>query len=112
MPDEETYNRLIALLSKEGTLRDEDVQELVSLWSHPTTNMVRPHIIGMFQGRMALEQIRFVRRFDRASGDLVATTNRLTWWILVLTVVLPTVSIVASAWPYLTWWITHGFRLH
>lgn len=115
MTDQEKDNRFNALLAKEGALSNEDVQELLSLWSHPTNAMVRPHIIGMFQGRMALEQIRSIRLFDKASGDLVATTNKLTKWILFLTVlatVLAASGVVATAWPYLTWWIGNGFRFH
>ncbi|MCE5309564.1 MAG: hypothetical protein LLG20_18120 [Acidobacteriales bacterium] len=107
MTDQEKDNRFNSLLSKEGALSDDDIQELLSLWSKPTNAMVRPHIIGMFHGRMALEQIRSIRTFDRASG-------KLTCQILVLTVVLVALAVaqvVASAWPYLTSWISHGFRL-
>jgi hypothetical protein len=103
------------LLHQGDPLSAENTQELLSLWSHPTNAMVRPHIIGMFQGRMALEQTRSIRLFDRASRDLVAATNKLTKWILLLTVlatVLAAALVVATAWPYLTWWIDDGFRLH
>ena len=113
MTEQEYYNRFLELLNKEAVLSDEDIQELLSLWSHPTNAMVRPHIIGMFQGRMALEQIRSIRTFDKASGDLVKTTNKLTKWILALTILatfLAAASVVATAWPYLTWWVNNGFR--
>jgi hypothetical protein len=112
MTEQDKDNRFNAVLSQEEALSDENIQELLSLWSHPTHAMLRPHIIGMFQGRMALEQIRSIRLFDKASGELVATTNKLTWYISVLTLALAVVSIVASAWPHLTWWISHGFRFH
>jgi hypothetical protein len=78
MTNQEKENRFYALLHQEAELSDEDIQELLSLWSHPTDNMIRPHVIGMFQGRMTLEQISSIRRFDKASGALVATTNKLT----------------------------------
>ena len=115
MTDQEKDNRFYDLLHQEGPLTDENIRELLSLWAHPTHGMVRPHIIGMFQGRMALEQIGSIRLFDKASGELVATTNKLTRWILFLTVlatVLAAASVIASAWPYLTWWIANGFRFH
>jgi hypothetical protein len=101
MTDQEKENRFYALLSQEAALSDEDIQKLLSLWSHPTNGMIRPHIIGMFQGRIALEQIRSIRLFDKASG-------RLTIGIGVLTVV----NIIATAWPFLTSWARNGFRFH
>ena len=115
MTDQEKENHFYDLLRQGAALSDEDIQKLLSLWSDPTKDMVRPHITAMFQGRMALEQIRSIRLFDKASGDLVGTTNTLTRKILVLTVlviILGVVDIVATAWPYLTWWICHGFRFH
>src|SRR5258708_32844718 len=115
MTDQERENRFYALLSQIAALSDEDIQELLALWSHPTNGMSRPLIIGMFQGRMALEQIRSIRLFDKASADLVATTNTLTRRIFALTVVttlLAAAGIVATAWPYLTWWMDHGLRFH
>jgi hypothetical protein len=113
--EQANYNHFLALLRKEGTLSDEDIQELVSSWSKSSNAMVRPHIIGMFHGRLALEQIRSIRLFDKASGELVATTNKLTTLILVLTclaVVVGIANVVATAWPYLTSWVNNGFHLH
>lgn len=115
MTDQEKYNHFLALLSKTDPLSDAEINELVLLWAEPANTMVHPHVIGMLHGRLALEQIRSIRTFDRASADLVQTTNRLTCWILCLTILaatLATVNVIATGWPYLTWWIKHGFRFH
>ena len=107
------YNHFLDLLSKTDILSDQEIHELVSVWADPTNTMVRPHVIGMLQGRLALEQIESIRRFDKASGNLVETTNRLTRWIFgvtILAAVLCAANGVASGWPYLTWWIHHGFE--
>lgn len=112
MTEQEQYNRFLFLLEKTSALSDEEINELVSLWAIPTNTMVLPHIVGMFHARLALEQIRSIRTFDRASSNLIVTTNKLTRWILCLTIlatILAIANVVASGWPYLTSWICHGF---
>jgi hypothetical protein len=61
-----------------------------------------------------LDAIRLLREsiesFDNASGELVNTTHRLTSWVLGLTlvaVVFAAGNIVATAWPYFSWWRSH-----
>jgi hypothetical protein len=111
----EDESRFYSLLTKADSLTDEEIVELRSVLQRSTAGMVRPHIIGMAQLRVALDLTESIRRFDRASGIMVETTNALTRWILVLTavaVILAATSVVASAWPYLIWWIGHNFRFH
>ncbi len=115
MDEQQKYNRLLELLSRTGPLTDEELGELMLVWADPPNAAVRPHMIGMFQGRMVLELIRSLRTFDRASRDLVRVTNRLTRWILglaILAATLAAANVAASGWPYLTWWIKHGFAFH
>jgi hypothetical protein len=62
------------------------------------------------QTRVAVELLDAIQRFDKASGELVTTTNKLTRRILILTWVMIGIGVlgaVASAWPYLTWWLQH-----
>lgn len=111
----ENESRFNSLLAKPTALTDEEIQEMRRFMAHPTSSMVRPHILGMAQLRVHLELVESIRSFDKASGRLVETTNKLTKWILRLTVLatlLGAASVVASGWPYLTWWIKNGFRFH
>lgn len=65
------------------------------------------------QTRVAVELLDAIQRFDKASGELVTTTNKLTARILVLTWVMIGIGVLgalASGWPYLTWWLTHLLR--
>ena len=113
MTIEET--RFYSLLDQPNPLTDEEIGELRCLMSQATFGMVRPHILQKAQLRVALDLMESIRRFDTASGSLVATTNRLTRWVLaiaVLAAILAFASVVASAWPYLTWWFGNGFRFH
>jgi len=105
--------RFYSLLDQPNRLTDEQIGELRRLMSQATLAMVRPHILQKAQLRVALDLMESIRGFDTASSDLVATTNRLTRWILALTVlavILASASVVASGWPYLTWWFANGFR--
>ena len=107
--------RLNTLLQQSSPFTDEQLDDRIGLMSQPTNSMLRPYIFQWAQTRLALEQMKSIRCFDKASGKLVETTNRLTIRILSLTVLavfLAFVSVVATAWPCLTWWFSNGFRLH
>jgi Mg2+ and Co2+ transporter CorA len=114
MTDNGRQNRHYELMSQ-PTLSDADINEMCSLWSHPTNQMVRQHVLGLAQLRMDLELITSISRFDKASGNLIETTNRLTKWMLKVTIlaaILVLANVVASAWLPLTWFVSHGFRFH
>lgn len=85
------------LIAKVEPLTDDDMQTLRLCLNKMNFNMVRGHVLGVAQLRTNVELIESLRNFDRASGKLVATTNRLTWWILGLTV-LATLLAGASLW--------------
>jgi hypothetical protein len=78
--------RFYFLLNQPNALTDEEIGEFRGLMSKATFDMVRPHILQKSQLRVALDLMESIRRFDRASGSLVATTNSLTKWILAFTV--------------------------
>jgi hypothetical protein len=92
---QDVENRYYALLAKVDSLTDEDMHELRILLSHPTSNMRRPHILAASQLRLGLDLIDSIRRFDRASSDLVTTTNRLTIVAIGIAVVGLVIAIVS-----------------
>jgi len=115
MPNQEHDVKFYALIHQIESLSDEDITEMLGLLSKTTPNMVRPHVIGMLHNRVGLEQIISIRCFNKASGLLVEETNKLTnrlFLLTVVTIVLATVSVVVAAWPYIVWWVSHGFRFH
>ena len=112
MTDEQAVRRLQDLLVKDSPYSESELTELRTL-AIQTFFLPNKHSFAL-PLRSAVEVIDSIRRFDKASADLIETTNRLTRWILGLTVlatILGAGSIVASGWPYLTWWISHGFHL-
>lgn len=111
----EGEKRFYSILDQPNSLTDEEITELRRLMSQSTFGMVRPHILQKAQLRVALDLMESIRRFDKASGRLVATTNKLTRWVVVLAVlaaILAFAGVVATAWPYLTWWFSNGLRFH
>jgi hypothetical protein len=104
----------------------ETINKIWATFTQPTSftteelNFLRAHIESLAyykdraqtvaSTRVAVELLDSIQKFDKASGELVATTNNLTKRILVLTwvmIVIGVVGAVASAWPYLTWWLMH-----
>ena len=107
----ENVSKLQQLLAQPQPLTDEDLQKLRSLVS--VSLYLGPNQLQVAELRATVELLDSIRRFDKASGQLVVTTNLLTkriYWLTILAVILACCGIVASAWPYLTWWITHGLR--
>jgi hypothetical protein len=108
-------DRFYSLLNQPKRLEDNEIQELRELMSQSTFGMVRPHVLERAQLRVQLDLMESIRQFDKASGRLVETTNTLTRWILRLTLLAAMLGIgnvIASAWPYLTWWVKNDFHLH
>jgi hypothetical protein len=71
------------------------------------------YVVEKAQLRSSIELIDPIRQFDKASSDVVGVTNRLTRWILALTIiaiVLALINAVTTGWPYIVWWVTNGFR--
>lgn len=104
--------RLEELLYQPESLTDDDITELRSL-----VKIVQhvPYSQSAALLRMAIENIDSIRRFDKASGELVTTTNRLTTQILWLTWTMLGVGLLgalASGWSNLAWWVKHGLRFH
>jgi hypothetical protein len=108
-------------LKQEEQFTAEDLAELRKSVATITNfhNVALYHSIDMRANIETLDSLRLLRasidRFDTSSAALIETTNKLTLWILRLTVlatVLGAGSIVASGWPYLAWWAEHGFRFH
>ena len=107
-------NRFYALLNQPRRLDDSEIQELRELMAQSTFAMVRPQVLEKGQLRIQLDLMESIREFDKASGRLVETTNVLTQWVLRLTVLatmLGAAGVIATAWPYLTWWVGNGFHL-
>jgi hypothetical protein len=113
--EQDVANRFYALYSKPERLTDEELDTMRRLLAKPNAAMVRRHILAIAQLRIGIDLIESIRQFDEASGDLVRTTNKLTWWILGLTIiaaVLALINAVATGWPWLVWWVSNGFRFH
>lgn len=103
--------RLQQLIVQPSAYSAEELDELRQLGIH-CLHLPNQHIAAM-QIRSSVEIVDAIRRFDKASADLVAATNRLTRWILGLTVaavLIGVAGVIATAWPYLVWWVQHGFR--
>lgn len=49
------------------------------------------------------------RREFMAVRASIATANRMAWLTFWL-VLVGSATAVAAGWPYLVWWVTHGFR--
>jgi hypothetical protein len=106
-------NEFYVLLKKNTALTDAEIDRMRQLLAMSSALMVREHILGMAQLRSQLDLIGAIRGFERASSTLVETTNRLTRWILLLTVAGAVVGIanaVATGWPWAVWWVKHGLR--
>ena len=91
-------------------LTDSEIREMRSL----NRSISKGHVQGMAIIRTNLDLIESIARFDKASADLIKTTNKLTRIILgltILAVLLSFCSFIASAWSPLVWWVSNGFRL-
>ncbi len=107
-PDQQ---KLFALLFRPAELTDDELRQLRGLISVDS----RDHIQGMAMIRASLDNIAAIRKFDKASAELVSTTNKLTEKIVRLTYVMLGIGLLnalASGWTPFTWWLTHGFRFH
>ena len=74
--------RFIELITQDADLSDDEVREMRRLTKHDS----RQHVQGMAAIRTSLDNIMAIRRFDKASANLINTTNRLTKWVLGLTI--------------------------
>lgn len=85
--------RMHKILTKEGEITDEEITELRKLiapaFPGGSTTSDLPHF------RMNLELIAAIRSFDRASADLITTTNKLTKRILILTYVVVGLGLIS-----------------
>ena len=76
--------RLTEVISQRGPLTDAEITELrsvaVNIGSLGDDWRVRA------QFRAAVEMIAAIRQFDKASADLIQTTNTLAKWMLALTI--------------------------
>jgi hypothetical protein len=106
-------NRFADLIRKQGPFSDEDVETMRDLVSKMNFSITQNYVVERAQLRTEIELIDSIRQFDKASGDLVGITNKLTWWILGFTIlasVLALINAVTTGWPYIVWWVTNGFR--
>lgn len=89
-----------AIVTKERPLSDEDIAELLKLIG------LAEKLDGMSFGgmtfsdkvhfRMNVELIAAIRTFDKASADLITTTNKLTNRILFLTYVVVGLGLISA----------------
>lgn len=75
--------KMQSLLAKSGEWADEEIEELRKLAN--LLGIAGSTIRDIAQLRSNLEVIVAVRKFDRASAELIRTTNKLTTRIYVLT---------------------------
>ena len=99
------YNRFTELIEQPQPLTDEDVSELRGMIK--MLAYTQSHVQPMALMRANLETIDSIRRFDRASGELVSTTNLLTEKVRKLTVlgvVFAGIAAILAGWAlWLTW---------
>jgi len=88
--------RFIELLKKKDSLTDSELSELRGLIDQDA----RSHVQNMALMRASIDNIEAIRRFDKASADLINLTNRLTKWVLAFTVIA---VILGGASLYLSW---------
>lgn len=90
------HTRFIELLTKDDALTDVELREMRRLINQDA----RPHVQGMALIRTSLDGIEAIRGFDRASADLIKTTNRLNRWMLWFTILAVLIAIAAliPAW--------------
>ena len=87
------HNRMFKILKKPGTLTDEELDELRKFFPQPGSPVsIAQSNVADF--RMNIELIAAIRTFDKASTNLVTTTNRLTQRILWLTVVAVGIALI------------------
>jgi hypothetical protein len=92
---------------------EEDIESMRELLSKVDFYIAPSYVVEKAQLRSSIELIDPIRQFDKASSDVVGVTNRLTRWILALTIiaiVLALINAVTTGWPYIVWWVTNGFR--
>lgn len=107
-------NRFNQLINTIEPMTNVELKECCQLLSRATPAMLHEHVLNKSQVRIEIELIRAIREFDRASADLVKTTNRLNSRLYALTWVMVGVGLLgalASAWPNLVWWAYHVFGL-
>ena len=90
---EAASNRTYKILTKEGSLTDEDITELRKLIGK--VGMTKTFYSDMANFRMNTELIAAIRTFDKASADLITTTNKLTNRILILTYVVVGLGLIS-----------------
>jgi hypothetical protein len=101
-------NRMHEIFKKEGEMTDEEIAELRRLIANSGS------LTGIFSGsfsnvaniRMNIELIAAIRSFDKASANLITTTNKLTKRILILTYVvvgLGLISVIPEVRDLIKW---------
>lgn len=80
---EDDERKFFALLDKLTEYSDDDIAELWRLSPHVRVLSLEYQALAHL--RASLVTISAIRRFDKASADLINTTNRLTKWVLGLT---------------------------
>jgi len=81
-------NQMLDILKKEK-ITDEDLDELQRLCSQmgDLADIFSSTLGREANFRMSIELIVAIRSFDKASANLITTTNKLTTWILIVTCV-------------------------
>ena len=78
------YARFLQLVEQPEPLTDHELHELRGMIK--MVAYTQPHVQPMALMRANIETIDSIRRFDKASAALIETTNKLTRWVLTLTV--------------------------
>ena len=82
--------RTLEILKQESEITGENIVELRRLLEQlasPIGLLASDTYSNVANFRMSIELIAAIRKFDKASADLIATTNKLTTWILIVTCV-------------------------
>ena len=91
-------NRTLEILKKEGEITDENIVELRRLVGQLASSMelfASATYSNVANFRMSMELIAAIRTFDKASADLITTTNKLTNRILILTYVVVGLGLIS-----------------
>lgn len=91
--------RMLEIIKKDAEITDKDLSELRGLLSQ-LTSAAQSFFAGSYSNvaafRMNVELIAAIRSFDKASANLITTTNTLTRRIVCLTYVVIGLGIISA----------------
>lgn len=97
--DTDPDKRMLEIIKQNAEITDENLSELRSLLSQ-LTSAAQSIFAGSYSNvaafRMNIELMAAIRTFDKASANLIRTTNKLTKRILILTYVVVGLGLVSA----------------